>query len=191
MMRLITDLLDASAIEHGRLAVERTPENMGTLIGDALDLLRPLPTNKSVQIRLELPSGEPARVFCDRDRLLQVLSNLIGNAIKFSPEMSTIAVKEEHTERAVRVSVRDGGPGIEGLELAHVFERHWHTKPSAGGGSGLGLFIAKGIVEAHDGTIGVKSEVGTGSTFFFELPIRQEISHPTLVDRIRHSSARL
>ena len=185
MMRLITDLLDASAIEHGHLAVEGTLENMGALIGDAVDLLRPLAATKSVQITLDVPSGEPAQVLCDRDRVLQVLSNLIGNAIKFSPERSTIAVKEEHTERAVRVSIRDGGPGIEGPELSRVFERHWHAKPSAGGGTGLGLFIAKGIVEAHDGTIGVKSAIGAGSTFFFELPIRQE--RRTLVERIRHS----
>jgi signal transduction histidine kinase len=169
MMRLIADLLDASAIERGQLAVQRRPEDMRLLANEALDLLRPLAPNKN----LMLESGEPVAVLCDRERVLQVLSNVIGNAIKFSPDGSTVRVRVQRAPHAASISVQDDGPGIEAGDLPYVFDRYWHTK-SARGGSGLGLFIAKGIVEAHGGRIWAESRCGGGSTFHFIVPVSEE-----------------
>jgi signal transduction histidine kinase len=106
--------------------------------------------------------------------VLRVLSNVIGNAIKFCPERSLIAVAVEPLDHAACFSVRDSGPGIAAADLGHVFERHWHAAAPSGGGSGLGLFIAKGIVEAHGGRIWVESRPGAGSTFRFTLPLAEE-----------------
>ena len=168
MMRLISDLLDASAVERGQIAVELQRQDVHALANEALELLRPMALAKNLV--LQSRSHGSVEAVCDGNRVLQILSNVIGNAIKFSPNDATVSVEVERTERAVLVSVRDGGPGIEAAALPHVFERSWHTASSAGGGSGIGLFIAKGIVEAHGGRIWAKSTVGAGSVFQFTLP---------------------
>jgi signal transduction histidine kinase len=169
MMHLITDVLDASAIEAGRLSVTSRPEDSRALVHDAVDLLRPLASAKELAVRTE--QAHSIGVSCDRDRVLRVLSNVIGNAIKFCPERSTIVIDVERFDHAACFSVRDSGPGIAAADLGRVFERHWHAEASAGGGSGLGLFIARGIVEAHGGKIWVESKAGAGSTFRFTLPL--------------------
>jgi signal transduction histidine kinase len=172
MLRLVSDLLDASAIERGQLSVEKRPEDSRAMVNEAVELLRPLATAKNLTISADEP--ESVEVSCDRSRILQVLANVIGNAIKFSPAGSAIAVGVDHPPQTVRLSVRDRGPGISAGDLRHVFERDWHTQPSAGGGSGLGLFIARGIVEAHGGRIWAESQPGAGATFYFTLPVAEE-----------------
>ena len=110
-------------------------------------------------------------VLCDRERILQVLGNLVGNAIKFTPNGGTITVHAEPAEGHVLVSVADTGPGIPDEYVPHIFERYWKGKREGRSGTGLGLYIAKGIVDAHGGRIWLESKVGVGSTFFFTIPI--------------------
>ena len=168
MRRLITDLLDVAAIERGKLALEHRREDVRALVDEAVELLRPVAAARHVALTVE--AGGPIEAMCDRERILQVLSNLLGNAIKFSPEQATVAALVERRDRSALVSIRDRGPGIARRDRRRVFERDWHAGAAAGGGTGLGLFIAKAIVEAHGGSIWVDSEPGAGSTFTFELP---------------------
>ena len=168
MLRLVTDLLDVAAIERGKLRVEPRPENLRALVDEAAELLRPLAAAKGVALAVDV--GGPVDVACDRERILQVLSNVLGNAVKFSPANTTVRVAIGRREQDVVVAVRDHGPGIPHRDLRRVFDRHWHAEASAGGGSGLGLFIAKGIVDAHGGTIWADSELGEGTTFHIALP---------------------
>jgi signal transduction histidine kinase len=185
MLRIIADLLDTSAIEHGQLAVEPKAEDARALLDDALELLRPLASAKGQTLLAEVPEG--AEVFCDRERVLQVLSNVIGNAIKFSPEGARIEITVRREPHVVCFAVRDEGPGVEAAEQRHVFERYRHASHASGGGSGLGLFIAKGIVEAHGGQIWLKSRLGAGSTFYFTLRLSETSAAPE-GDRARRSS---
>jgi signal transduction histidine kinase len=108
-------------------------------------------------------------VYCDRDRIVQVLSNLLGNALKFCRKGDTITLGVEPLEQP-RVFVTDTGPGIAQADLAHLFDPYWSARRHAGKGTGLGLYISKGLVEAHGGSLGVESRVGSGSTFWFTLP---------------------
>jgi signal transduction histidine kinase len=109
-------------------------------------------------------------VWADRDRVFQVILNLLGNAIKFTPEGGTIVLSAERRDADVLFTVTDTGPGISAEDLAHIFDRYWRKPASRIGGSGLGLSIAKGIVEAHGGRIWAESVPGAGSRFYFVLP---------------------
>jgi signal transduction histidine kinase len=182
MMRLIADLLDASAIERGRMAMELRPENSRALVNDAVELLRPLAAPKRLSIQSQ--HLDTVTILCDRDRILQVFSNVVGNSIKFSPEEATITVTVQLGLEGACFSVRDAGPGISPQDLSHVFERNWHTTSSTGGGSGLGLFIAKGIVEVHGGRIWAESKLGQGSIFHFILPVDRGPPRRALADRL-------
>ena len=173
MRRLVDDLLDTSSIEAGRFAIEPQRHTVASLVSEALDAVHPLAASKSLCLKCELPPGLPA-VFADAARLQQVFANLLGNAVKFTPEGGTIAVRAEPANDMVTLSVTDTGSGIGEHELPYVFDRFWKTERTARLGTGLGLFLAKSIVEAHGGTIGVASHVGHGSTFFFTLPVAQE-----------------
>ncbi len=170
MDRLLKDLLDTSSIEAGRLSLNRRPYALGELVEGALGALRPLAAQKSLRLATAAP-GEGPLLTCDWGRFVQALSNLVGNAIKFTPEGGAITVGAEWRAADVRVSVADTGPGIAPGRLPHVFERPWQAKETAAKVTGLGLFLCKGIVEAHGGAMGVESEVGRGSTFFFTLPL--------------------
>ena len=110
------------------------------------------------------------RVRADRERVLQVLANLVGNAIKFTPSSGTVTLRARKVDGMVRISVKDNGPGITPEDVPHLFERFWRASGVSEQGSGLGLSIVKSIVEAHGGTLWVESQVGVGSTFFFTLP---------------------
>jgi signal transduction histidine kinase len=187
MMRLIADILAVSAIERGQLALEPQVEDARSLVGEAIDLLRPVA--KAKRVEFDAQNVQPIQVVCDRDRILQVLSNLVGNALKFCPEETvvTLAVALDGAERGAHFSVRDRGPGIAPAELRHVFERYRHATPTKGGGSGLGLFIAKSIVVAHGGQIWVESEAGAGTTLHFTLPAanrRHGSSAPVYANRL-------
>ncbi len=174
MARLIDDLLDVSTIEAGRFAVELRELELGALVREACENVAPEVERKALQLVCDVPCELPV-VAGDRGRLLQVLANLIGNAVKFTPEGGRITVSAEVAERDVRVSVEDTGPGILREHLPHVFDRFWQARTSDRRGVGLGLAIAKGIVEAHGGAIAVESGAGrTGATFRFTVPLVRE-----------------
>ena len=181
MKHLIEDLLDIARIEAGRLTIEEQRCAVGGLLAEALDLMQPLAQQKRLRLERQLPGGE-VYLRCDRPRILRVLSNLIGNSIKFTSEGGAITVRAELADREVRFSVADTGSGIAADELPHIFERFWQARKTARLGAGLGLAIAKGIVDAHRGQIWADSETGTGSTFFFTLPLGNREDAPRPVD---------
>lgn len=172
MFRLIRDLLDVSAIEAGQLSVGRRQlQPVPPLLDDAVDMLRTAAAEKNIELLVESPAALPM-VYADRDRLLQVFSNLGGNAIKFTPGYGKVTIAARATDEEIEFSVTDTGPGIPEGDLAHVFDRFWQARKTAHLGTGLGLAIAKGIVEAHGGQIRVTSAVGRGTEFVFTLPLR-------------------
>jgi signal transduction histidine kinase len=171
MSRLINDLLDTASIEAGRSFVE--PRNLQAipLIQNVLEGLRPALTKKSLRLKSQIPANLPM-VCADAPRFQQVMTNLFTNAIKFTPQGGTITVRAQFEEDAtVKFSIRDTGSGISQKDIPHLFDRFWQAKSTARFGTGLGLFIVKGIVEAHGGRIWVESKVGKGSTFYFTLPV--------------------
>jgi len=166
MDRLIRELLDLSSLDAGRFRVEARPEPLEEVIGEALAVLAPLALEKDIALRAEgLPLGE--HVPLDRERMLQVLSNLVGNALQYAPRGGNVVVRPALATAHVQVEVQDDGPGIPPEDLPRVFDRFWKGRA---GGTGLGLSIARGIVEAHGGRIRAESRVGAGTTFVFTLP---------------------
>lgn len=170
MNRLIQDLLDVARIEAGGLSVEPVKEEVWPILEEACQMALPLASNKNVRLSLEdVPSLPP--VVADRDRVLQVLSNLIGNALKFTPAGGEVVMDALAESGMVRIRVSDTGPGIPAEDHEHVFTRFWQVKRSDRGGAGLGLAIVKGIVEAHGGVAEVHDRSGQGSVFSFTLPV--------------------
>jgi PAS domain S-box-containing protein len=172
MNRLIQDLLDVRRIDSGRMAIEVRPEAVDALLNEAMDMLRPLATAASLELSC-MVGRELPRVAADSARILQVLSNLVGNAIKFTPPGGKVRLRAELENREVRFAVSDTGPGIAADQLPHIFGRFWQATRADRRGIGLGLAIAKGIVEAHRGRIWVESQVGIGSDFIFTLPVAE------------------
>jgi signal transduction histidine kinase len=169
MDRLIGDLLEVATIEAGQLVVDPAPHPVESLVGPAIELARPLAAQKSLRLGASLEPGLPL-VRCDRERVLQIFSNLLGNAIKFTPEGGLIEIAVRARNGSVGFSVRDSGPGIPAEQLLHVFDRYWQAGRGDRRGVGLGLFITKALVEAHGGEVSVESRLGEGSTFSFTLP---------------------
>jgi PAS domain S-box-containing protein len=169
MRRIIDDLLDLGSIDAGQLAIECNDESLDALIDEALEVLTPLAQDKGVELAWR-PRAPALWVLCDRNRTLQVLSNLIGNAIKYTPPSGWVEIDAERQDDVVRVKVKDNGPGMTRAELRHLFERYWRAKRSTAQGRGLGLFISKRLVEAQGGIIAVDAEVGRGTTACFTLP---------------------
>jgi signal transduction histidine kinase len=178
MNRLIRDLLDIGLIQAGKLVLDRGKCDARELVADATEMLRPLASAKG--IRLSAEPGPACRVECDRERMTQVFSNLIGNAIKFTASDGAITVRSRPQEDDVRFSVIDTGVGIAPEELPRVFDRYFRAGKPNREGTGLGLSIAKGIVETHGGMIWVESELGKGSTFHFTLPFAPITSKKSL-----------
>ena len=169
MNRLITDLLDLAKIREGRLEVSFKDELTAQLMAEAFHQMSALAEQRPAELLIE--ELTKARVRCDHDRVIQVLDNLIGNAIKFSPEGGTVTLRVEAAGPVCTFSVRDEGPGIPQEQLPMLFDRFWRApRVTSVSGTGLGLAIAKEIVEAHQGRIWVESIVGKGSSFFFTLP---------------------
>jgi signal transduction histidine kinase len=170
MERLISDLLDLARLEGAGIVLERRPVEAGALVAEALDAMGPLAADRHV--RLENAMAAAGAVYCDRERALQALVNLIDNALKFSPEGAAVRVGAELAgEGEMRLYVLDDGPGIAEEERARIFQRFVQADRRDSRGVGLGLAIAQGLVEAHGGTIGVESAPGQGSKFWFTLPI--------------------
>ncbi len=170
MERLISDLLDVAQINAGQLVVAQQAFEARNVIQDSLEMFKPLAAEKQVRLVSDVRE-EGLQLYCDRDRVLQILSNLLGNAIKFTPEAGTVTVRAERVGSELSFAVSDTGPGIPEEQLAHVFERFWSVKKPQMTGVGLGLFIAKGLVEAHGGRIWAESTVGGGTSFYFTLPL--------------------
>jgi signal transduction histidine kinase len=168
MKRLIADLLDVASIQAGQLSLERRPvADVTTLIRDVIGLFEPAARMKALEIDLEAAPGLP--LFCDKDRLVQVLTNLIGNAVKFCRERDRIAVRVHPSPGELWFEISDSGPGIAHAELRRIFDAYF-TGSRPGHGTGLGLTIAKGIVEAHGGRIWAEGDLGLGLTMRFTLP---------------------
>lgn len=170
MNRLIGDLVDIASIEAGRLAVTREPGDPTHVINEAVDTLRPQAVASGLTLVAEL-SAEPLSVAFDPARILQVLTNLISNAIKFTPENGSIVVRVEHVEQALLFAVEDSGVGIAAEHLETIFGRFSQLKKNDRRGLGLGLFICRCIVQGHGGRIWAESKPGQGTTLRFTLPI--------------------
>ena len=176
LSRLINDLLDLSRIESGRVEVRPTTLPLTALAEEVAEHMRALAAEKL--IRIEVPSSDPSvTVWADRDKVTQVLMNLIGNAVKFTPQDGKVTVAlEKNGNDYIQISVADTGPGILPEEQNKIFSKFYQVanidkkKPK---GSGLGLAISKALVEMHGGKIWMDSEVGRGSTFYFTLPAQQ------------------
>jgi signal transduction histidine kinase len=170
MARLIADLLDVTRLEGGkRLPVEPAPVAVVELLDEAQELFRSQAAVANVSIESDCANTADA-VFADHHRVMQVLSNLIGNSLKFTPPSGTIRVCAEPHPDGVLFMIADTGPGIPKEHLSHIFTPYWQAKRAERLGAGLGLPIARGIVEAHGGRIWAESEPGQGTRFYFTLP---------------------
>jgi signal transduction histidine kinase len=170
---LINDLLDLSKIESGRIEVKSSRISLGGLVVEVVEALRPLAAEKA--IALDATSPESIIVWADRDKINQVLLNLIGNAIKFTSVQGRVTVSASRNGvESIQVSVSDTGPGVAPDEKEKIFAKFYRVAEVNGEnskGTGLGLAIAKALVELHGGKIWVESEEGHGSTFSFTLPV--------------------
>jgi signal transduction histidine kinase len=178
MQRLIEDLLDVTRLECGkRLPVEPAPLDVESLFAETYELFRSQAATNSITLQYRAGDHVPP-VYADRHRVLQVLSNLIGNAMKFTPPGGMITYRAEPQDRSVLIVVADNGPGIPKENLGDIFNPYWQAKRTARLGAGLGLPIAKGIVESHGGRMWVESEPGDGTKFFFTLPVAVDAPAP-------------
>jgi signal transduction histidine kinase len=170
MNRMISDLLDIEQMAHNKLHLKREMVDLRVLLQECMQLFAPLVSSQSFSMTIHT-SPEPIFAYCDHDRILQVLSNLVGNSLKFTPNGGTIRLSAQKQETEVVISVTDNGPGIPEQAQTQIFERFSQLTINDRSGLGLGLFIAKWIVEAHTGRIWVTSEPGKGSMFSFTLPV--------------------
>ena len=168
LIRLINDLLDISKIESGKMELHLARLNVTDCVRKSMRSLRSLAEANKVSI--DAVQDEPVpEVMGDRDRLEQVITNLLSNALKYSPPEKTVRIRVTAVNNVVRVAVSDQGQGIPGDQLQRVFDR-FQQLAGAKKGTGLGLTIARALVEQHHGRIGVESELGRGTSFYFELP---------------------
>ncbi len=171
MNRLIQDLVDVANLERGRLSLDCQMEDPSMLIHSATGMFEVEAHDRHVSIAVDVEPALPL-VSVDGARIVQVLGNLIRNAIKFTREGGTILLAVRRDKQELRFSVADSGPGVAVEARQRIFDRYWQGAAGARkGGSGLGLSIAKGIVGAHGGRIWVEGEPGNGATFVFALPV--------------------
>jgi signal transduction histidine kinase len=169
MSQLLNDLLDVSRIEAGFLSLEREPHSSAELLRATAETFQPQVERRQLQFHIDDTAGA-TQVLCDRARVLQVFSNLVGNALKFTPGGGRIVLRSHRDGEMVWFSVIDTGRGIPPDQLPHIFKRYWQARTADRQGIGLGLAIAKGVVEAHGGSISVESSTG-GTAFAFSIPI--------------------
>lgn len=171
MNRMIQDLLDVATIDSGHLRIDPSEEQVDELLDRVLEMTHSAAREREVVLNEALPSSLPP-VMVDSTRFIQVLANLVGNAVKFTEPGGSVTITARPGTDEVVIAVQDTGIGIPKNHLPHIFDRHWHARRSARTlGTGLGLAIARGIVEAHGGRIWVDSTEGLGSTFSFTVPI--------------------
>jgi PAS domain S-box-containing protein len=171
MGRLLSDLMDAARIEAEGLSLSCEDTPVDTLLEDVSDAFEPIAHERSIQLAVERTKGG-CRSFVDRGRIAQVFSNLVGNALKFTPPGGKVSVYIEECAEEVRFCVRDTGPGIREEDLPRIFDAYWQAEHTKGTGAGLGLAIARGIIEGHGGRIWVESAPGAGAAFYFTLPTK-------------------
>jgi signal transduction histidine kinase len=173
--RLLGDLLDLARFEAGNLVLERRLQDVEPIVSDCIELVASLAEQKRIRIVNGIRPGT-TMAFCDRTRVCQILGNLLGNALKFTPEGGaiTISARSSSDRDEVRINVSDTGIGIPARDVPHLFERYWQAK--TGAGVGLGLSIVKALVEAQGGRVFVTSEAGKGSTFSFTLATKAPAS---------------
>jgi PAS domain S-box-containing protein len=169
MERLINDLLDVKRLEAGRVTLQLQDVRIENVLHEVIEVLEPIASARSLELTTEL-HGQLPTVAADHQRISQVLSNLIGNAIKFTEPGGRVRVEVRQIGEGLLVAVSDTGHGIASDHLPHVFDRFWQAQPQGRKGLGMGLAIARGIVEAHGGRIWVESEPGVGTTVLFTLP---------------------
>jgi signal transduction histidine kinase len=181
MERLIRDLLEIKRIEAGHLSLVWETTTVSSLFDDTLEMMGPLARGKDIEVSVSIARGTPS-VRADRERILQVLSNLVGNAVKFTQPGGAVEMGAEARGSDVMVWVRDNGPGIEARHLDQIFDRFWQAHRNRREGIGLGLAIVRSIVEAHGGRVWAESKVGVGTIVRFTLP---PASDARLPDRVR------
>jgi PAS domain S-box-containing protein len=172
LIRLVNDILDTERMEAGRMRFELQRSDLGSLAARAIEAMQGYALGRKVELRLLAPA-RPLAAEVDPDRFIQVLTNLVSNAVKFSPPASRVEIAVLEHDGNARIEVRDHGPGIPDEFRDRVFQRFAQADASstrAAGGTGLGLYIAKGIVERFGGTIGFETAAGRGTTFHVELP---------------------
>ncbi len=185
LIRLINDILDLRKIEAGKLDLRMEELSAAELVQASIDSVRGMSFEACVQLVTNLPAGD-SRISCDRDRIIQVLTNLLSNAIKYSPSNTAVVLDVKLAERPqfLLFSIKDSGSGIAISQLPKLFGKFQQLDSSdsrAKGGTGLGLSISKAIVEQHGGRIGVETATGQGSTFWFELPVKEALAKPTSI----------
>ncbi len=176
LFRLTNDLLDISKIEAGKLELKKTSVNIIKLVEDTVSALKPKCDGKRIEIKTSFCVSEPT-IYIDPDRIIQIFTNLIGNAIKFTPEEGQIIIKIDDKAEELECRVVDTGRGIPQEDIGKVFTKfqQFGRKPGEGAqGTGLGLAITKELIQAHNGDIRVESNFGKGSEFIFTLPIYQK-----------------
>ena len=173
MNRLIGDLLDTVRLQAGKFSLDLEDVPVATIFRQTVETLRPAAEKRGVRFDT-IPPDDGVVVRADPLRVSQLVGNVVGNAIKFTPPNGSVTLKAEPNGKQVVIEVTDTGPGIRADEIPHLFDNFWQARRNDHRGVGLGLAIAKGVVEAHGGSIWVKSAVGAGSTFFFTLPKAQE-----------------
>jgi NtrC-family two-component system sensor histidine kinase KinB len=170
LQAIVDDLLNLSRLESGRIDLNRRRADADGLVDLAVDVHRAAAASHRVTLRAEVTPGLP-EVFADPDRLQLVFTNLLNNAIRYSPPDAEVTIRARREGEAVRFEVSDQGPGIPAEHQAGLFEKFFRVPGSPQGGSGLGLFIARGIVQAHGGRIGIDTQPGAGATFWFTVPL--------------------
>lgn len=171
LVRMVNDLLDVERLESGRVTLQKASVDLTELVQRAIEIVQPLADRANVRLETDITA---VYIWVDGDRILQTLTNLLDNAIKFSPSESTIRVKAQLQDSRVRISVMDKGRGIPPQMLERIFDRFQQIDASDSrekGGTGLGLAIAKMIIEQHGGNIWADSNGGNGSTFHFTVPL--------------------
>jgi PAS domain S-box-containing protein len=188
LVRLINDILDIKKIEAGRLELHLKKVSVSLVVERAVEAMQGFATEQKVTLKSEVPAD--ATVEIDEDRIVQVLTNFISNAVKYSPHQGTVSICVKTNQDAAagsvaRISVKDQGPGIEAADLDKLFKMFQQVDSSDSrpkGGTGLGLAISKALVEHHGGTVGVDTKIGEGSSFWFELPVvKQEDVERTII----------
>ncbi|MGE5463092.1 MAG: sensor histidine kinase, partial [Syntrophothermus sp.] len=172
--RLVDDLQELSRVEARAYELELRPVDIPTIVRTVTRRLAPQFEAKHISLNMDLAPDLP-KVLADEGRIVQVLTNLVGNALQYTPQNGVVGIMTQKIEHAIQISVRDNGAGIPGEHLPHIFDRFYRVDKSrsrhAGGGSGIGLTIAKALVEAHGGRIWAESNgEDTGSTFTITLP---------------------